>query len=223
MKTDGKGAEKLSVQDTEKLLRKYGIPFARTVPVKSVEDAVAAAGKLGYPVVLKVDSGNVMHKTDAGGVVTDIRTDQELAKAFRDIKKTVKRKVPGARIEGMLVQPMVDGREVIVGAKRDPQFGPVVMFGLGGIFVELMKDVSFRLLPIRRKEAAEMIREIKGYPALRGLRGQKPVKFSSLEKVILGVSRLMWDNGDIEEMDLNPVMASGQGAVAADARIIRSE
>jgi len=214
--------KKLSEERSERILKKHGIPFAKHVLTKSPEEAAEAGRKLGYPVVMKVSSKDVLHKTETGGVMTDIRDADEAIKAFRKIKASVKRKVPKARIDGILVQHMFSGREVIIGAKRDPQFGPVLMFGLGGVFVEVMKDVSFRLIPITAKDATEMIREIKGYPVLKGVRGQRPVKFKALERCLVGVSRIMEQNGDIKEMDLNPVMINEDAATAVDVRILGS-
>jgi len=213
-------AGKMSEDGAERLLKRYGIPFARHIMAKTPEQAIKAAAALGYPVVMKVSSPDVIHKTETGGVVTDVRNEKEVRGFFGSIMANVKKKVPGARIDGILVQRMFQGREVIIGARRDPQFGPVIMFGLGGVFVEVMKDVSFRLLPADPKEIREMVQEIKGYPVLKGVRGQKPVSFSALEKCMLGVARLMVANKAIQEMDLNPVMIDEKQAIAVDARII---
>jgi len=211
---------KLSEDAAERLLKRYGIPTAGHILSKTPEQAVKAANSLGYPVVLKVESKAVLHKTDAGGVITDIRNDAEVFKAFLGIQKSVKKRVPKARIDGILVQHMFPGREVIIGAKRDPQFGPVIMFGLGGILVDVIKDVSLRLLPADLNEIRDMIKEIKGYPLLRGARGQKPVNFRALERCMLGVSSMFCNNRSIQEMDLNPVMIDEKRATAVDVRIL---
>jgi len=211
--------EKLSEDKAEKLLKKYGITFASHILAKTPEQAVKAANELGYPVVMKVASDDVLHKTETGGVMTDIRNNKEVAGAFNIITRKVK-KIPNARVDGVLVQHMFPGREVIIGAKRDPQFGPVIMFGLGGVFVEVMKDVSFRLVPVEPEDVKEMIAEIKGYPVLKGVRGKPPVNFKALERCMLGVSRLMHNRKDIQEMDLNPVMINEKQAIAVDVRIL---
>ena len=211
---------KLSDSRCEQLLRKYDIPFARHMLTKDAGHAAKAASALGYPVVLKVSSNDVLHKTETGGVVTDVRNDKETVHAFDGIMKSVRKKVPKARIDGVLVQHMFPDREVIIGAKRDPQFGPVLMFGLGGVFVEIMKDVSFRLAPVDMKEIREMVREIKGYPVLKGVRGQRPVNFRALERCMLGVSSMIWENNNIQEMDINPLMINEREAMAVDVRIL---
>jgi len=218
--TKHKKPKKLSEEAAERLLKRYGIPTAGHILSKTPEQAVKAANGLGYPVVLKVESKAVLHKTDVGGVITDIRNDAEVFKAFLEIQKSVKRKAPKAGIDGILVQHMFPGREVIIGAKRDPQFGPVIMFGLGGILVDVIKDVSVRLLPVDLNEIRDMIQGIKGYPVLKGVRGQKPVNFRALEKCMLGVSRMFCNNRGILEMDLNPVMIDEKRATAVDVRIL---
>jgi acyl-CoA synthetase (NDP forming) len=212
--------KKVSEDKADKILKKYRIPFARHILAKTPEQAVKAANQLGYPVVMKVSSADVLHKTETGGVLTDMRNDKEVAGAFGMIIKNVKKKIPNATVDGVLVQHMFHGREVIIGAKRDPQFGPVIMFGLGGVFVEVMKDVSFRLVPVNPDDVKEMIQEIKGFPVLKGVRGNKPVNFNALERCMLAVSRLMWDRKDIQEMDLNPVMVDDKRAIAVDVRVL---
>ena len=214
---------KLSDELAGNVLRKYNIPMAKHILAKSENMAIRAANKLGYPVVLKIDSKDVIHKTETGGVLVDVRDDDEIMQGYKDIMKNVKKKVPEARIDGVLVQHMHDGREVIIGARRDPQFGPIIMFGLGGIFVEVMKDVSFRMVPTQPDEIREMITEIKGYPVLKGVRGQGPVNFLALERAALGVSKIMEENKNIQEMDINPLMVDEKGVVAVDVRIIENK
>ncbi len=209
--------------EAKKLLRKYGIPTTREFLARTKDDAKRHAKKIGYPIVLKIQSPDILHKTDAGGVVVGIGDEKELEKAFDKIMENAKNYEPNARIEGILVQEMVsdDGiRECIIGSKKDPQFGPVIMFGLGGIFVEVFKDVSFRIIPIERKDAKEMISEIKSYKILKGVRGQKSVDFESLESSLLNVSKMVWENQCIEELDINPLFVSPKGVKAVDARII---
>jgi acyl-CoA synthetase (NDP forming) len=164
----------------------------------------------------------VVHKTEAGGVETNLRDDVDVRRAFGDITKSVKKKIPKARIRGILVQKMFEGREVIVGASIDPQFGPVIMFGLGGIFVESLRDVTFRVIPISRNDAKGMIQEIRGYKILQGVRGLKPVNFLALESCLLAVSDMMLGsrNPKIRELDINPLFVNERGVVAVDVRVI---
>ncbi|MDP6633000.1 MAG: acetate--CoA ligase family protein, partial [Dehalococcoidales bacterium] len=173
------------------------------------------------PVVLTLDSTEVQHKTDAGGVKLGLETAAQVEAAYDDIMKSIKKEFPDARIQGVSVQKMArPGVEVIIGISTDTQFGPVLMFGLGGILVEVLKDVSFRIVPLARRDVREMIREIKGYPLLEGYRGQEPVDVDNLEELILKVSSFVEQHPEIEELDLNPVFAYSDGAVAVDARVI---
>jgi acyl-CoA synthetase (NDP forming) len=163
----------------------------------------------------------VVHKTDSGGVRLGLKNASEVKKACDDILKSVKKKYPRALIHGISVQKMVPpGTEVIIGTSKDPQFGPVIMFGVGGIFVEVLKDVSFRVIPVKRKDAQEMIREIKGFPLLEGYRGKEPANIPALVEMILKISRFINENPQIREMELNPVFAYKDKALAVDARII---
>lgn len=207
--------------EAQRLLSAFGIPTARSIWVKTLEEGLAAAEQLGYPVVLKIVSRDILHKTDAGGVKININNPAEFKVAYEDILTSVAHYNPEARIEGMLVSAQATpGLEVIVGAKRDPQFGPVVMFGLGGIFVEVFKDVVFRVAPVTVEEAREMIREIKGYPLLAGARGRRPGDVEELAKVIANVSRLMLTCPQIAEVDLNPMVVYNRGVLSLDARVI---
>lgn len=207
---------------TRTIMKKFGIPFVKQVLAKNEEQAASHAKKMGYPVVLKVSSPDIIHKTDVGGVVLDIGNTEELREEYKKMLKNVKKKKPRAKIDGVIVQEMVpkDSREMIVGAKKDPQFGPVVMFGLGGVWVEALKDVSFRLAPLDRNDAKEMIKEIRGYRILEGFRGQKPVNFKLLENVLMNVSKLIWKNKRIQELDINPLFINEKKAIAVDARIV---
>jgi acyl-CoA synthetase (NDP forming) len=187
----------------------------------TARDAVAAADRLGYPVVLKIVSPDIAHKSDAGGVKVGPNSASEVEVAFEEIMDAVKARQPDARIEGVAVQKMApQGTEVIVGMSKDPQFGPVMMFGLGGIFVEVLKDVSFRIVPIERRDAREMIEEIKAFPVLQGVRGQDPADIGALEDLLLKLSEFVEANPQVEELDLNPVFAYKDGALAVDARIV---
>jgi acyl-CoA synthetase (NDP forming) len=162
-----------------------------------------------------------VHKTDAGGVKLNLKTSAQVAKAYDDIMKSVREKYPEARIQGVSVQKMAKpGVEVIIGMSKDAQFGPVIMFGLGGVWVEVLKDVAFRIVPLEPRDAREMIQEIKGRPLLEGYRGQDPVDQANLEKMILKVSGFVEQHPEIKELDLNPVFAYKDGAVAVDARVV---
>jgi acetyl-CoA synthetase (ADP-forming) len=188
---------------------------------KTQKEAVSLSQKMGFPVALKITSPDVIHKTDSGGVKLSINSVAEVKKAYDEILKKVKRQYPDADIHGVSVQKMIQpGTEVIIGSSKDPQFGPVIMFGLGGIFVELLKDVSFRVIPVEQRDAQEMIKEIKGYPLLQGYRGKEPASISALVEIILKISKLIKENPQIKELELNPVFAYRKKAVAVDARII---
>lgn len=214
--------EKLSDTETRTMMKKYGIPFVRQVLAKNEKHAVKHAKKMGYPVVLKISSPDILHKTDVGGVAVDLGNEEELREAYWKMMKNIKKKKPKAKIDGVIVQEMVpaDSRELIIGGRRDPQFGPVIMFGLGGIWVEALKDVSFRLAPVERDDVKKMMKEIRGFSILEGIRGQKPVDFKLLENIILSVSRLLWKNERIQELDINPLFINDKKAIAVDARIL---
>jgi acetyl-CoA synthetase (ADP-forming) len=170
---------------------------------------------------VKIVSPDISHKSDVGGVMVGLKTVAEVGAAYDTIMAAVRQHQPQAQIMGVAVQPLATaGVEVIIGMVRDAQFGPVVMFGLGGILVELLEDVSFGIVPLTRQDAREMIREIKGYPLLRGYRGRPPVDTDYLEQLLLGVARLAEEHPEIQELDLNPVFAYPQGAVIVDARIV---
>ena len=199
----------------------YGIPVTRFKVAKTLEEAKRYAAELGYPVVLKVVSPDVLHKSDVGGVVTNIKTPEELEQAYNRIIENVRKHVPNARIRGVLVQEYVPpATEVIVGVAKDPQFGHVVMFGLGGIFVEVLKDVTFRVLPVSERDAYEMIREIKGYPILKGYRGSPPADIDAIVDIIMKVSKMVAEIPEIEQLDLNPILVYERGAKVIDARVI---
>ena len=202
-------------------LKPAGIPVVETRLAKTKAEAAAVSKEIGYPVAMKILSPDISHKTEAGGVKLNLMNASQVGKAYSEMMASVKEKAPGAKIEGVSIQKMAEpGVEIIIGMSRDAQFGPVLMFGLGGIFVEIMKDVSFRLVPVAPIDAAEMVREIKGYPLLTGYRGQAPVDVKKLEALITRVSDFIEQNPDIEELDLNPVIASADGVVAVDARIL---
>jgi len=210
----------LTESESREVLEYYSIPVVKGEMVKSIETAKQLIEKIHYPVALKVVSKQVIHKTDVGGVKLNIRNEKDLIDAYHEIVKNIERDVPNATIEGMFVQEMLSGTEVIIGGKKDPTFGQTIAFGLGGIFVEIYKDISFRVLPITKIEALKMIKEIKAYKILEGYRGSKPVSMDSLIDVLLKVSKLLQENPEIKELDINPVFAMPDRVVAADARII---
>ena len=190
---DGRTA--LTEIEAKELLRQAGIAVVETRLAVSREQAVAISQQLGFPVVLKIVSADVLHKTDAGGVKLGLKTAVQVGKAWDEIMKSVKKAFPEAKIEGVSVQPMAKpGVEVIIGMSKDAQFGPVLMFGLGGIFVEIIKDVSFRIVPLLKRDAKEMVREIKGFPLLNGYRGSEPVDIANLENLLLKVSEFVEKN-----------------------------
>ncbi len=199
----------------------YGIPVTRFKVAHTQDDAGRFASQIGYPVALKIVSPDVLHKWDVGGVMLDLKSTAEVKEAYRKILGSVKRHKPHANIIGVIVQEMVvPTTEVIVGSTKDPQFGPALMFGLGGIFVEILKDVAFRIAPIGEADAREMITEVKGYPILKGYRGQPPADIDAIVKILVNTSKLVMDHEEIKELDLNPVMVYEKGAKAVDARII---
>jgi acyl-CoA synthetase (NDP forming) len=211
----------LTEVESKELLKKAGIPVVEAKLARSKKEAISMGKEMGFPVVLKISSPDVVHKSDSGGVKLGLANATQVGKAYSEIISSVKQAYPEAQIEGVSVQPMApSGVEVIVGMSKDPQFGPVLMFGLGGILVEVLKDVSFRIVPVTERDAREMIREIKGYPILGGYRGQKPASIPALEKLIVKVSQFVEKNPQIKELDLNPIFAYPDKAVAVDARII---
>jgi acyl-CoA synthetase (NDP forming) len=211
----------LTEVESKELLKKAGIPVVETKLARSKKEAISISKEMGFPVVLKISSTDVVHKSDSGGVKLGLANTTQVGKAYSEIISSVKRAYPEAQIQGVSVQSMAPpGVEVIVGMSKDPQFGPVLMFGLGGVFVEVLKDVSFRIVPVTERDAREMIKEIKGYPILEGYRGQKPASIPALEKLIIKVSQFIERNPQIKELDLNPIFAYPDKAVAVDARII---
>jgi acyl-CoA synthetase (NDP forming) len=215
------GRVALTEVEAKELLAKEGINVAPTKLATSKQEATSIAKTLGFPVVLKIVSPDVLHKSDAGGVKLNLNSEAEVGSAYDAILASIKQKFPSAKILGVAVQKMArPGTEVIIGMSKDPQFGPVLMFGLGGIFVEIMKDVSFRIVPLTKRDATEMIHDIKGFPVLQGYRGQEPASLAHLEEMLLKVSEFAEKNPDVKELDLNPILAYKDGAVAVDARVI---
>ena len=209
--------------EAKQLLIQAGINCTDTRLAETKDEAVKLSDQFGYPVVLKVSSVDITHKSDAGGVKVNLKTKTEVENAFDSILLSCRAAVPTARIEGISVQSMAKpGIEVIIGVIKDPSFGPVIMFGLGGVFVEILKDVAFRIVPIEKSDAEEMINEIKGKKLLEGYRGQEPADIASLQQMLLKLSELVNATPAIKEIDMNPVFAYKDGAVVVDARIILS-
>jgi acyl-CoA synthetase (NDP forming) len=207
--------------EAKQVLLQSGINCTDTQLATTKASAVKLSEKFGYPVVLKVSSVDITHKSDAGGVKVNLQNKADVEKAFDSIMQSCKAAFPSANIQGVTVQGMAKpGVEVIMGIIKDPSFGPVIMFGMGGIFVELFKDVSFRVIPIEKADAEEMINEIKGKKMLEGYRGQQPADISSLQQMLLKLSEFINATPEIEEIDMNPVFANKDGAVVVDARII---
>lgn len=214
----------LNEYEAKRLMKKAGIPAGRESLAKTAGDAAKAAARIGFPVVMKIVSPDIMHKTEIGGVVLNLSSQSAVRKAFNEIIANAEKAEPNARIDGVLVAKMIGGGvETILGTFRDPTFGPVVMFGLGGIFAEALKDVTFRVAPFGIKEANEMIREIKGYTILKGARGAPPADIAALAKALSNLSIFAAANADtLESVDVNPfvVHPKGKGAVALDALIV---
>jgi len=207
--------------EAKTICTQYGIPVTRFKVAKTPEEAVTQAREIGYPIVLKIISPDIIHKWDVGGVMLNLKTPKQIKEAYNKILANAKKHKPEAKIVGILVQEMAPpSTEVIVGATKDPQFGPALMFGLGGIFVEVLKDVAFRIAPINESDAREMITEVKAYPILKGYRGQSPADIDSIVQILLNTSRLVMENQEIKELDLNPIMVYEKGAKTVDARII---
>jgi acyl-CoA synthetase (NDP forming) len=207
--------------EAKQILGEAGINCTDTRLATTKDEAVAISEKIGYPVVLKISSVGITHKSDAGGVKVNLPDKAAVERAFDEIMASCTAKHPEADIEGVAVQGMAKaGTEVIIGMTKDPSFGPVLMFGLGGIFVEVLKDVAFRIVPLGKNDASEMINEIKGKKLLEGYRGQDPADIAFLEGMLLKLSELVDKTAGIAEIDMNPVFAHKQGAVVVDARII---
>lgn len=215
------GRKFLLEPEAKTICTEYNIPVTKFKVAKDEAEAVKFAEELGYPVVLKIVSPDVIHKSDVGGVVVGLKTEEDVRKSYNEILENVRKHKPKAEIVGILVQEMApSSTEVIVGATKDPQFGPALMFGLGGIFVEVLKDVTFRIAPVTEDEAREMITEVKAYPLLKGYRNLPPADLEAIIKIILNTSRLVMEHHEIKELDLNPIMVYEKGAKIVDARIL---
>jgi acetyltransferase len=217
-------SERTDMADYEaiEILKFYGFNIPPSKVTKNLPEALEFSKKIGFPLVLKIASIDILHKSDVGGIKTNIKNEKELENAYFQIIHGIERFMPEASIEGVTVQKQVSFKtEIIIGVNRDPQFGPLLMFGLGGIYVEILKDVSFRVAPITRREAYEMVREVNTYPLLQGVRGQAGSDVDSIVENLLRLSQLVTDHPQIFEMDINPLIVgeAGQGSFAVDARI----
>jgi acetyltransferase len=220
--------DRLSLGDAEsrEIMEAYGLRIPQSILAANVDEAVNAAESIGYPVVMKIASPDILHKSDIGGVRLNIRGASEVRDFYDLLIYRAQRYMADARIWGVLVQEMAaSGKEIIIGMNRDPQFGPLLMFGLGGIYVEVLKDVTFRIAPVSQREAQEMINEIRSYHLLRGVRGEQPSDLDAIVDTILRVSQLVTDFPEIVEMDINPltVYEAGKGALAVDMRFVLEE
>jgi acyl-CoA synthetase (NDP forming) len=213
--------DRLSELEVHDVLHAYGFPQPKNLFARTSEEAVAAAKGIGYPIVMKIISPQIVHKSDIGGVRVNLKNKKDVENAFFDITTHVKNIMPTVHIYGVLIQEMVPtGKEIIMGITKDPQFGHMIMFGLGGIYVEVLKDISFRIVPLSREDAHEMIRETKTFPLLRGVRGETEADIEAIEKSLLVLSQMAMDFPQIIEADINPLLVQkrGQGVVAIDAR-----
>ena len=206
---------------TRPLLEAYGIPLVPANIAENEDDAIRVANEIGYPVVTKINSPDILHKSDLGGIRLDLNDAASVRQAYQEMISTVQTKMPNARIEGVLIEATAPkGQEVIIGMKRDPGFGPVMMFGLGGIFVELFKDVSFRVSPLTRNDAYDMIQSTRAGKLLTGYRGQKPADLDAVVDTILRLSQLALNFEEIEEIEINPLLVMEKGCLALDGRVI---
>jgi len=218
------GRTLLTELESKQILHDAGIPTAPGELATSAEEAVRLADGIGYPVVLKIASPDIVHKSDVGGVRLRLQHGEEVRQAFHTMQQSIVARAPGARVDGIIVQPMATpGVEVIIGMSRDATFGPVLMFGLGGMLVEVLKDVAFRIVPLEQRDAAEMIRDIQGFQVLAGYRGAPPADLQALQDILLRLSAFVAETPEVQEVDLNPIYAYARGALAVDARVVLEE
>jgi acyl-CoA synthetase (NDP forming) len=215
------GRTLLTEIEAKQVLEEAGVPVSPARLAKTADEAAKVAADLGFPIVLKIVSPQITHKSDVGGVALNLNSADDVKAAFDRVVASAKKAEPSATIEGVAVQRMERaGTEVIVGMTTDPQFGPVMMFGLGGVMVEILKDVAFRVVPINERDARQMIDEIKGKPLLDGYRGSEAADIGKLRELLLKVSSFIESHPEVAELDLNPVFAYKDGAIAVDARIV---
>ncbi|MFQ5871036.1 MAG: acetate--CoA ligase family protein [Candidatus Geothermarchaeales archaeon] len=215
------GRSVLTEVESKNLLSSYGIPVPPSVLVTGPQEADEASDQIGFPLAVKIVSPDILHKTEVGGVIVDVSTREDLREAYSTVVMRVKREKPNAEIRGVLVEKMArPGVEVAVGCSTDPQFGHVVMFGLGGIYVELLQDVTFRIVPLTPIDAQEMFDEIGGKAVLDGFRGMKPRDKNALAEILMSVSRLLEEGPRIDQLDLNPIVSYSRGALVVDAKTV---
>jgi len=220
-KSKGEDRKVLTVYESKKALEREDFPVNKFELARSKDEALEIAQSLGFPLVAKIVSAQIVHKTDIGGIVVGIRDQDELIEAYDRITAATQEQAPEAKVDGILLEQMVtDGVEIIIGSTIDPVFGRILMFGLGGVFVEVLKDVSFRLVPLTRYDAKEMIEEIKAAKVLDGFRGRPPTDKDAIVDLILKTADFLQAHDDITELDLNPVFALEKGVSIVDARII---
>ena len=223
-KAKEEGRQALLEPEAKNVCAAYEMPVPKYRIARDPAEAAKLAEDVSFPVVLKIISRDILHKTESGGVLLDLGSKEQVREGYNQILKKVKAYNENARIDGVLVQHMApSGLEVIVGGLRDSQFGPTVLFGLGGIFVEVLKDASFRVAPINELDCQQMIHEIHSYPILRGVRDQPPSDERAIVQILEATSKVMLENQAIQQMDLNPVMVYGTGASVVDARIILAQ
>jgi acetyltransferase len=223
----GRADKSLTESQGKELFSLFDIPVTKEEVATSEDDAIRIANSIGYPLALKIDSPDILHKTEAGGLKLNINNQEDLVASYNEVLENAKAYDPKAHINGVLVQEMViGGTEVIVGVKNDPQFGPTIMFGLGGIFVEILKDVSLRIAPLAREDALAMIREIKGFKVLAGARGKAKADIEAIADVLVKVSGMALALEEhVAELDINPllVLPEGKGVRVADALVIKTQ
>jgi acetyl-CoA synthetase (ADP-forming) len=210
------GRTTLSEYESKKVLAAYEIPVTREMLADDVKDLARATEEIGFPLVLKGCSSELAHKTEKGLIRVDIRNEREARDAFEEIQGSME-----GPDKAVLIQEMVKGpRELVVGLTRDPQFGPCVMFGLGGIFTEILKDISFRVAPLEKRDALEMMQEIKGHKILESVRGMEAADLDMFSRILINVGQIGMENEKVKEIDINPVIISGSRPVAVDALIV---
>ncbi|MHA2331494.1 MAG: acetate--CoA ligase family protein [Candidatus Hodarchaeales archaeon] len=216
----------LTVLESKKVLQEHDFPVNKTLMIKNREELISVlkSGELKYPLVIKIVSTEITHKTDVGGVLLGLKNYDHALTSYDAMMENIKQKHPDAKIEGVILEEEIEkGYELVIGNMTDPVFGPVLMFGLGGILIEVLKDVVFRLIPLVEKDARKMLTEIKAHHILDGIRGHPPVDKEALVQLILRTSDFIDNHPEIKEMDLNPVFASDDGCKVVDARIILHE
>jgi len=212
----------LNEAESKEFIEMYGIKTTKPILAKSEEEVVKIAEKVGYPIVMKIQSSDISHKSDAGGVALDIQCEEPLIKAYKDMMNKVKEKFPDAKIDGVTLQKMIKnkGSELIIGSKKDPVFGSVILFGMGGIYTELFKDKAIGFPPLNQVLAQRIIEQTKAYKLLNGFRGIPPVNVQKVEETLINFSQMIIDHPEIKEVDINPLIASGDELIAVDARIV---